>query len=281
MDITLQIYHHHHMSDKEHDLNVRIKSINSILELKEAIASQYPNKAKYFIAPPSFQTLIFHGKILADHQLVQELFASSPIQSNQLFPSDVRQGNIILLQWPRTDAHLRQIRNVITDPSKDIDPFSLSQGLSLSMARVMKVIQFLEACGFVQVESSPNSRRGSLRTSSMTLDVIDEQQEELMDHRVGAMNHLQSPRSSGRFMNRSHSAPDLFAPRSIRPLLHTEAADLRTRTFSSEEMDTEDGLLAASLFRVIANELAEALGFNSDEESEGPSIEFVEDDDDE
>ena len=158
MDISIGIYHHHEMLGKKHQLIIKTNTMHTILQLKQEIYNQYPSKVNYFIAPPKYQQIIFHGKIFDDLQHVNDLLLSAiPIEEllieskKETFPYHCKQGQIILLQFPRTDIHLRQIHDIITDSSKTIEPILLSRKFKMTVSRVMTIIHYLEASGFIKV----------------------------------------------------------------------------------------------------------------------------------
>lgn len=152
MDITLRIHHCHSMSYKRHELSVESNTLHTVEELKQAVTEQYPSKINHFISPPRFQKLVMHGRIWDDAQTVGDLLGPN---TTRVFPRNSRRdGQIVLLQFPRTDKHLRQIHAIIADKEKLIRPMELSRRLAISVPRVMKIIHWLEAAGFVQIDSS-------------------------------------------------------------------------------------------------------------------------------
>ena len=264
MDISLCIYHHHEMFNKKHRLIVKTNTLHSILELKQAIVDQYPSKVNYFIAPPQFQEIIFHGKVFNNLEFVNDLLSSAiPIEklrtksTNDTFPYHKKQGQIILLQFPRTDTHLRQIHDIITEPSKTLHPALLSRKFKITISRVMKIIHYLEASGFIQIDSSestllssPTSEHGD--HSDPTLPFVEQRGQFGNFLTVGSAQSLQ----------RTHSAPNLT----------------HLRRVSSNGSISSNGSFS-TILRTVVSELAAQILF-SDEDEKVPEEEEEDEQDD-
>ena len=274
MDITLRIYHHHEMRGKKHELIVRTNTLETIMELKQAILDQYPSKQFHFISPTPFQRIVFHGQIFDDKQLVNDLLLSTIPSNNsnrEIFPYDTKQGQIVLIQFPRTDKHLKQIHDIITDPSRNIHPISLSQKFQISISRVMKVIHFLQASGFICISdtSQPPTRNQSTHSNLGQLQSIEEQKDNSNgngnNNTTNTVNVPFIEQRSG--MYRNSSAPNLSLS-SLRQL-HRASSSSSTGSESHSLNDTDrDLLLSRSILRTIASEIAEIILFSDDETSQ-------------
>ena len=270
MDISLSIHHHHEMHGKKHELIVKTNTSHSILELKQAILDQYPSKVNHFIAPTQFQQLILHGQILDNSQLVNDLILSSkPIETlqsdsnnndnitNTIFPYHWKQGQIILIQFPRTDTHLRQLHDVITDPSNTLRPIKLSQKFKISIDRVMKIIYFLEASGFIQIDSSPPSHSASRRSSISMQAPLQSPSPEIPDFVEQRVHFSNFPRAQRPI--RIHSAPDL------QRLSVTNNGSIASNT-SLSSGDHDRALMSQSILRTVVSELAAQILLSDDDE---------------
>ena len=279
MDIYLKIHHKHSMTGKKHQLLVKTNTNDSIHDLKEAIAEQYPSKVNYFIAPARFQKIILHGQIWEDAVTVHDMLSRiDRIYPSHVYPSRISQGRIILLQFPRTDHHLKQVHDIITDDEKNIHPLRLAKSCGISMSRVMQIIHFLEAAGFIQIDSSASTRHHSrhqslahsepivhpnpIMDSIEEADILAEIEEDLEDLQDQLHDDL-SPMMTGRrasapFVEHSHEMDG------VAPLLSRNSS---TNSLLSDVGDIEEQeLLRSSFVRLVIGQLAQQLMFNDEDD---------------
>ena len=268
------------MTSKQHILTVKVNTLQSILELKQAILDQYPSKIKFFIAPEQFQMLMLHGKVFENTQGVNELFIDSHTTHSNTFPENLKQGQIVLLQFPRTDHHLKQIHDIITDESKVIHPLLLSHKLHISMPRVMKIIHFLEASGFIQIDSSPstlqNTQNSSYQSNLGQIGAIEEESEEKVEipNDFPFIEHDQQRRNVSQFGS-TLPLPSLHSNNVLSPslqLAHNASTQSlprlnRSGSFSLSEED-RNLLRSSSFLRAVATEIAEQLLFSDNTEDD-------------
>jgi len=258
------------MSDRKHELVVHTNTGHSIQQLKQAICDQYPSKILYFIAPPSFQQIIFHGQIIDDAKTVGQLLPSDialHTKTQFVFPQR-KHGQLVLLQkFPRSDAHLKQLHAIITDKCKVLRVTKLAKKYRISCDRVRQIIRFLEALGFVQMISSGHARTEALQSEMAQFaqniglethetqsnrdndDIDDDNDDESMDEKeaVDADEETDDDDDDDWLEMVSQSAPQLYELQRLRDAV--ENAENSEDSFLSQavSVDAVNELLNASL----------------------------------